>query len=577
MKDIPPRTVRALGPVLARTARPHKAAVSRAALAAAGAAALLLSACTARFESFPFVTSDGKHIEIRESPGRSREKEALFEPSAGHPSSSLFMLRSPVHATSEKLAFALAYTSTLEHAKLTIFSDRKQIVRSAILPATGGARIRFLVPVAAGDRIWGYQLTDASENGEGRSLALKAAGTAPYIHGFSVSADMLTVDGSVSVLEAASNGASAQIGAAALQEMGRGTWSIRLGLAPISEPPEEAARDGSITFTGPEGKSATFDIDLGAGVTTLDFARGSIPFLPRDVRVRAPVRSFDISLLAPNVPIPADPGMILSWDRSAWRRPDFELYSWDRFPHVLIFDTASYDVQDGLFKRLAYFVEKAGYRDTISDWSALEGKHSYNAHDYRAEDLARFFSTITQRGLALTPEEQQLQEILVSNDVIRPSSSGFSPGEGAVISISRSSAPILRQLLLTHESAHGVFFSLPAFRESTEAVWGALSPVEKEVWLDFLSERNYDTTDHYLVVNEFQAYLFQQGRASVDGFQNLILARLRARGGAAASLASRLMAERPHSFLDSFDALDARLRQAGGPPGSHVLAVLEAR
>ncbi len=566
------------------TARPRRTALSRATLAAVGVAALLLAACTARFESFSFITSDGKRVEIRESPGRNREKEAVFEPSAAHPSSSLYMLRSPVRATAERLAFALAYTSTLENAKLTLYSDRKQILRSAILPASGGARIRFLVPVSAGDRIWGYQLTDVSENGSGRSLVLKGAGTAPYVHGFSVSSDTLTVDGSVSVLEAGPDGASARIGVATRQDMGRGAWSIRLELAPQAEAsgapaPRAAAQDagGTISFIDSDGKSATFDIDLAAGVTTLDFARGSIPFLPRDVRVHAPVRSFDISFLAPNVPIPADPGMILSWDRDAWRRPDFELYSWDRFPRVLIFDTATYDVQDGLFKRMAYFVEKAGFRNTIEEWSALEGKHGYNAHDYRAEDLARFFSTAAQRGIALTPEEKQLQEILVSNDIIRPGSSEFSPGEGAVISISRSSAPALRQLLLTHECAHGVFFSLPAFRDSTETVWAALSPVEKEVWLDFLSERNYDTTDHYLVVNEFQAYLFQQDRASVDGFQNLTLSRMRARGGAAAALAARLVAERPHSFLDSFDALDARLREAGGPPGSHVLAVLEAQ
>ena len=101
------------------------------------------------------------------------------------------------------------------------------------------------------------------------------------------------------------------------------------------------------------------------------------------------------------------------------------------FPAVLIFDTASYDVQDGLFKRLAYFVEKAGYRGEIEDPAALAGKHGYNAHDYRAEDLARFFSEAARQGDALTPGEAELEQILLSNDLIRKTAAGFSPGRGS--------------------------------------------------------------------------------------------------------------------------------------------------
>lgn len=107
-----------------------------------------------------------------------------------------------------------------------------------------------------------------------------------------------------------------------------------------------------------------------------------------------------------------------------------------------------------------------------------------------------------------------------------------------------------------------------------EAVWESRSPVEKDVWADYLSSKAYDTTDHYLVVNEFQAYLFQQERQDVEGFQSVTLSRMKAQGGAAAVLAGRLLAEHPHSFLDSFDALDAKLRAAGGPPGGHALAIL---
>jgi len=61
-------------------------------------------------------------------------------------------------------------------------------------------------------------------------------------------------------------------------------------------------------------------------------------------------------------PISADPGLVLEWPVELWRDSRYEIFRWDRFPSFLIFDTASYVVQDRLVKRLAFFVEKTGFR-----------------------------------------------------------------------------------------------------------------------------------------------------------------------------------------------------------------------
>jgi hypothetical protein len=142
-----------------------------------------------------------------------------------------------------------------------------------------------------------------------------------------------------------------------------------------------------------------------------------------------------------------------------------------------------------------------------------------------------------------------------------------------VLSISRSSPPILRELLLTHECFHGLYFSLADFRAESARAWEALSEVEKQVWRAFLAGKSYNTDDTGLVVNEFQSYLFQQPRAGVPGFQALTLARLRARSARDAALVARLLAEHPASMLRSFDGLEAGLRAAGGPPGGRAIAV----
>jgi hypothetical protein len=376
----------------------------------------------------------------------------------------------------------------------------------------------------------------------------------------------LTVDGSVAVLAASPGAVSARISEAAREQMNQGTWVISLGLDPDSA-------GGRVSFSSDGGKTAVFDISPTAGLSRLVFARGSVEFLPRDISFEGSLQSLSISQLRADAPIPADPGAILSWDRASWRRPDFELFSWDRFPSVLIIDAASYAVQDSMLNRLAFFVEKAGHAGAIESPAALGRIHGYNAHDYKADDLARFFNTAEKQGIGLTPGEEELARLLVQNAILRKTDDGFAAGDGSVISIARSSAPVLRNLLLTHECFHGAFFSLPGFREAVKREWASLSTLEKQVWIGFLASRGYNTRDSYLVVNEFQSYLLQQERKAVAGFQAVTLSRMRAGSSRGAALAVRLLAEHPDSFLRSFDVLDQALQSEGGPPGGDAITI----
>ncbi len=213
------------------------------------------------------------------------------------------------------------------------------------------------------------------------SLRLLGTGTSAFVHGFEVEEGDLAVDGSVAVLESSPTGVQARLTSATRQDLSGGWWLITI------EPDQaEAERDGRVKLLSADGAETAFtvDADFLTGRHRIDLARGSVRFLPRDVQTSFPVRSLRLAFLPPDAPIPADPGTILTWDRSQWRRPDFELFSWDRYPGVLIFDTASYNVQDDLFNRLAFFVEKAGHVGTIPSPASLAGLHGYNAHDYQA-------------------------------------------------------------------------------------------------------------------------------------------------------------------------------------------------
>ncbi len=530
------------------------------------AVALLVLGCSGKFETFRFQTAEGVLIDIKESPARPREQESHFQPTTAHPATPVYRLSTPAMTSNENQSFQLAYTSSIKDSMLRIFSDKDTLLKSVPLPPSSGTLLRYLVPLAKGDRIWGFQVAGSSSAGGQESLDLAGAGTAPFVHGFAIKSDGLTVDGSVAVLAASPGAVSARISEAARAQMSQGTWVISLGLDPNSA-------GGRVSFSSADGKTVVFDVSPTAGLSRMVFSRGSIEFLPRDIAFEGSLQSLSISQLRADAPIPADPGAILSWNRASWRRPDFEVFSWDRFPSVLIIDTASYAVQDDMLNRLAFFVEKAGHAGAIESAAALGHIHGYNAHDYKADDLARFFAAAAKAGSPLTPGEEELAGLLLQNGILRKTNDGFAAGDGSVISIAQSSAPVLRSLLLTHECFHGAFFSLPGFRDAVQTEWASLTAVEKQVWIGFLASRGYNTEDRYLVVNEFQSYLLQQERKAVAGFQALTLSRMRAGSSRGAALAQRLLAEHPDSFIRSFDVLDQALQSDGGPPGGDAITI----
>jgi hypothetical protein len=214
---------------------------------------------------------------------------------------------------------------------------------------------------------------------------------------------------------------------------------------------------------------------------------------------------------APGDPVPSDPGVILAYPRTAWREGRYEFFRWPAFPRILIFDTADYAVQERLFKRLAFFVEKRDYRGRLVPDGELEGLHGWNAHDYRAGDLARFFEAARREDFPLLDEERELLDILLRNGiVIRAVSGAIQSGEGAVLSISRESPEHLRRRFMVHEGFHGVFFMDEEFREFSRRRWENLDAGAKEVFRSYLDFQRYDLADPYLVVNEFMAYCLQQ-------------------------------------------------------------------
>ncbi len=547
--------------------------------------AVMTAACNGRFESFPFLLEDGTRVSLSDNPGKAKSEEAVLSPSAEGSSTPVYTLAKPAVVVNEGSALAITYTSSIESSTLTIFSAQGKNWIQAPLPATAGWVTSLQIPLTKGGTIWGFQISAASKEG---SLTLSGAGIAPRSHGLTYQGeDGLAVDGGIALSEMTPRALAAGISKDAWDRppVNSSLVFIRLRQAPASADPLAEPEEIRVDFQGQGSHARSFTVKSFPSQRTIELPVGVIGFVPQRVKVVLLGSSSGETASAPLVtmlaltsveetrPIPVDPGVILDYYPSAWRDPQYELFSWDRFPSVLIMDTRDYDVQDDFFKRLAFFVEKPGYAGTIPEEKELAGKHGWNAHDYQAEDLARFFSTAQKGGIALTPGETQLRRILMDNEVISQSDSGYQAGRGSILSISRSSGSELRRLLLTHESFHGVFFSMPAYRDAVSSEWKGLAQTERAVWTDFMEMTDYDTSNQYLVVNEFQSYVFQQPRGKVPAFQSATLAKLKAKFPRKSSLYKEFQNDYSESFLKSFDRLDRLLRDAGGPPGGEPFAV----
>lgn len=220
-------------------------------------------------------------------------------------------------------------------------------------------------------------------------------------------------------------------------------------------------------------------------------------------------------------PITTDPGLILNYKMSNWRTLDYEIFEWDRFDKIIFFDTRNYDVQDRFFRRMAFFVEKEGFKGRLLTDEELEGKHGYNAHDYSAQGMADFFNKATDLNFRLNKEELILRRILLKNGILEEDGNYVKPVSGGIVSISQESQDWLRTSLLAHEGWHTLYFRDEEFRNFVSAVFYTFDPSSQAFLIDYFKSQpnlGYDVNDDYLLKNEFMAYIMQQPLSGVGNY-----------------------------------------------------------
>lgn len=255
----------------------------------------------------------------------------------------------------------------------------------------------------------------------------------------------------------------------------------------------------------------------------------------------------------PFSPLLMDLGSALKYPEEQWRFADFEYFNWLNCEDVLLFIFKDLDTQARFFKRLAFFVEKRGYKGKVYNDLQLEGKHGWSAHDYRSSSLAEFFNKAAKEKIVLKKEEQALKDILLANNVLTLDTDGsLLLVEGkSIISVANSLSFPEKKKLLAHEAFHGLYFSNSNFRSEVENYFSnSLSEEQKTYFRKVFDFLTYESKDEYLMMNEFQAYILQQPYSEVDFYFKESIA-LRMKNSINSLNNKKIINDNPNMFINA--------------------------
>ncbi len=493
-------------------------------------------------------------------------------------STPLYILEKPVVNIPSGRSFFLVYRSDGEaEVSLRFVSGKTVYFR---IPFMAGTLMHYQFPVPRGEGISGFRIKSIS--GGGCSFKLTGCGLEKTGSGFSVR----QIKGHQEVF---------------LQEgMDRINASFYT-FKPLSQAAEDRFHQVQISFSYSfSGKVSTLvSLDLTSGGKTVHhrviirpggshiyFYSDEEGIIPDSLRIfdapsgfrllKLDVKPFSRLVPVQYQPIPADLGVILGYKEASWRRNDFEIFSWSLFPDFLLLDFRDYALQSAFLKRLAFFLEKKGYAGRLFTNKELKNLHGWNAHDYRAEDLALFFNKAYETGFKLNPEEYLLADILIHNNILSKNGTRYTPVSGGFLAFTRESSPRLRYLFITHEGYHGVFFSSPRYRKAVQRVWDGLSDDEKAFWMEFLGWKGYNIKDPYLVVNEFQAYLMQQKIGKVNHYyKEYIIPKLNHYYPSKKKKMDKFLEKYPDHFILSAEAVQTAVSRIKGITAGELRCVVE--
>lgn len=227
-----------------------------------------------------------------------------------------------------------------------------------------------------------------------------------------------------------------------------------------------------------------------------------------------------LEVLAPNI------GLIENTQAA-----DLIIYALAANRNLWVFDFPTLHQQGETFNRVVALIERQGIsRDKVLSDSELAqaiAKAGKNAatyafgNDFRASELAQFFTLAESGNVALNDDELFLKDYLLKHHFIRAGVGRFLyvPPDRVILSIPQEQSRkepdyvainhAARNAILRHEISHGEFYANDDYAAYCEAFWlRELTEDQRRAFREFLGGLGYDTSNEELMINETQAYLF---------------------------------------------------------------------
>ncbi len=556
---------------------------------------LALVGCTSNLASFGLEVDD-RTLSLSEEPGRRRAEEGIvpgvFREGRGY---ELRLDASEEDASlPENRYLEVSYRGNASGAYLEVLLNRQGDEGPLRLPFPAGSAAagaadatKLVIPLESSRRLAGVRI---GREADGSEFALTGLALVEPWRGVAFAEEALTLSAGSSVR----------------RDLELQAWSIDLPPSSLPEAPllltytadsppfevfDGTPRTAEVRLSGDSGSERLLRLRLRPGTHQVPLYPWFVGFSPVELRFLSsgtPARLEEVSWAAgaeavgsrASRPATAEFATVLDF-RPETLAEDFTLFRWNLYPDVLLMDFAAYRTQSTYLKRLAFFVEKLGFRGRVSSFAELANRHGWNAHNYSPEGLAAFFTAAGQ----ISPEEEALRLLALEEGIIlqeedkNPESPrpGYVGGSGGIISVSQESHRDLRRLLLTHEAMHGVFYSEPEFVDAVWELWNAQSPEFREAWRFFLASMTYDPADEYLMVNEFQAYLLQQPLEDVEPYLNWRIApRIRSRDPGRERYSDAFLSRFVRESTEAGRRINEALFRTTGLLGGDVLCLVPA-
>jgi hypothetical protein len=201
-------------------------------------------------------------------------------------------------------------------------------------------------------------------------------------------------------------------------------------------------------------------------------------------------------------------------------------------PRVYLVDFGSLHEQAQTLNRVASLIEKKGMPDNrVIHQSELENYFKTNhlnpdtfyfGHNYRADDLAEFFTMVQRDRLDLNSQEQRFLQMLRDLGVLIQQRGIYKVPDPprVVVTFTQTQrdnprSPELdfvnmsiRCTVLRHELSHGEYSTNSSYRRLTHNFWyRTMTEQDRTAFRAFLGSKGYDEHNDELMANEMQAYL----------------------------------------------------------------------